>query len=124
MSTTVQFAVSAAVLFLGSLLWERDRPSDWNRTSLLALLFLAVVGSAIAFSVYYWLLSQLQAYQVSTTNMVIPIVAIAEGALLLQERVPLLMIAASAVVLIAVGVVLRAEDEPRAGLGLDAPAEH
>jgi drug/metabolite transporter (DMT)-like permease len=124
LSSTVQFVVSAAVLFLGSLLLERDRPSDWNRTSVLALLFLAVVGSAIAFSVYYWLLSQLQAYQVSTTNLVIPIVAIAEGALLLQERVPLLMIAASAVVLIAVAVVLRAEDDPDLRLGIDVPAEH
>ncbi len=124
LSTAVQFAVSAAVLFIGSLLWERNRPSDWNQTSVLALLFLAIVGSAIAFSVYYWLLSQLQAYQVSTTNLVIPIVAIAEGALLLQERVPLLMMAAATVILVAVGVVLRAEDEPRAGLGIDIPAEH
>jgi hypothetical protein len=34
------------------------------------------------------------------------------------------MIAASAVVLIAVAVVLRAEDDPDLRLGIDVPAEH
>jgi drug/metabolite transporter (DMT)-like permease len=124
LSTTIQFAVSAVLLFLGSLLVERDRPSDWNLSSVLALLFLSVFGSIIAFSLYYWLLTQLEAYQVSTSNLIVPIVAIAEGALLLRERVPLLMIGAAVLVLVAVAAVLRAEDESSLALRIDVPTEH
>jgi drug/metabolite transporter (DMT)-like permease len=124
LSTTIQFAVSAVLLFLGSLLVERDRPSDWNLTSVLALLFLSVFGSVVAFSLYYWLLTQVEAYQVSTTNLIVPIVAIAEGALLLRERVPLLMIGAAVLVLVAVAAVLRAEDESSLALRIDLPTEH
>jgi drug/metabolite transporter (DMT)-like permease len=124
LSTTIQFGVSALLLFLGSLLVERDRPSDWNLTSVLALLFLSVFGSVVAFSLYYWLLTQLEAYQVSTSNLIVPIVAIAEGALLLRERVPLLMIGAAVLVLVAVAAVLRAEDESSLALGIDLPVEH
>lgn len=108
--TAVQFCVGAGVVFAGSAIMERGRPSDWNQTSLLALLFLAVFGSVIAFSLYYWLLVHMQAYQLSTTNLVVPIVAIAEGALFLREPVPLVMLGAALLVLIAVAVVLRAEN--------------
>lgn len=121
LSTAAQFAVSAVLLLLGSSFAERDRVSDWNLTSVLALAFLTIFGSVIAFSLYYWLLSQMQAYQVSTTNLVVPIVAITEGALLLRERVPLLMIGAAVLVLVAVAVVLRAEEESSLALGIDLP---
>jgi drug/metabolite transporter (DMT)-like permease len=119
--TAVQFCVGVGVLFAGSAILERGRPSDWNLTSLLALLFLTVFGSVIAFSFYYWLLSHMQAYQLSTTNLVVPIVATAEGALLLREAVPLLMLGAALLVLVAVAGVLRAESEGETALGL-APA--
>jgi len=121
LSTTVQFGVSAVLLFLGSSFAERGRVSDWNLTSVLALVFLTIFGSVIAFSLYYWLLSQTQAYQLSTTNLAVPIVAITEGALLLRERVPLLMIGAAVLVLVAIAVVLRAEDESSLALGIDLP---
>ena len=117
--TAFQFFVAAISLCLASRISERQQPSDWNRISLLALGFLAIFGSVIAFSVYYWLLQTMHAYQLSTTNLVIPIIAMAEGALLLQERVSLLMAASAALVLVSVGVVLRAdENEEITELGL------
>lgn len=119
-ATAIQFAVSAGALFAGSSILERGRASDWNQTSLLALLFLAVFGSAIAFSLYYWLLAEMQAYQLSTTNLVVPIVAIAEGALFLREPVPLIMIGAALLVLIAVASVLRAETDEAISLRVAA----
>lgn len=107
LSTAAQFVVSAAVLGFGSVLFERNRPSDWNRTSVMALLFLTIFGSVIAFSLYYWLLKTMQAYQLSTTNLIVPVIAMAEGALLLRESVPLLMVGAAVLVLICVAMVLR-----------------
>jgi drug/metabolite transporter (DMT)-like permease len=118
--TAVQFCVSAGILFAGSAILEHGRPSDWNQTSVLALLFLTVFGSVIAFSLYYWLLARMQAYQLSTTNLVIPIVAIAEGALFLREPVPLVMMGAALLVLIAVGSVLLAENDEAISLRVAA----
>jgi len=122
LGTAVQFCVGAVVLCIASLMAERGRPSDWNSTSILALVFLTIFGSVITFSVYYWLLGKMQAYQLSTINLVVPIVAMAEGALLLRERLPVLMIAAAVLVLVSVATVLRAEDESQLMLRVDVDA--
>src|SRR5436309_14509516 len=99
--TAIQFCVSAVVLFAGSLIFEQNRPSDWNQTSILALIFLTVFASVVAFSLYYWLLKSMQAYQLSTTNLIVPVITMLEGALLLREPVPLTMIGAAVLVLVA-----------------------
>jgi drug/metabolite transporter (DMT)-like permease len=121
--TAIQFCVSAAVLFPASLVAERGHRSDWHMTSIVALVFLTIFGSVVAFSVYYWLLGKMQAYQLSTINLVVPIIAMAEGALLLRESVPLLMIGAAALVLVAVATVLRADDDEAVRLELNVTLE-
>ena len=108
-STGWQFLVGALVLVVGSLIIERGRASQWTTSALIALLFLAIVGSALAFAIYYWLLRHMQPYQISTISLVIPILAIIEGAAILQEPIPPLMLVASGVVLGAVAGVLRAQ---------------
>ena len=108
-STGWQFLVGAVALVAGSLASERGRASEWTPHALLALLFLALVGSAVAFSLYYWLLRHMQPYQISTLSLVVPIVAIIEGAAILEEPIPPLMLAASLVVLGSVAGVLRAQ---------------
>jgi drug/metabolite transporter (DMT)-like permease len=122
LGTAMQLSVGGVALSIASLTMERSRVSDWNSTSILALVFLTVFGSVIAFSVYYWLLGKMQAYQLSTINLVVPVVAMAEGALLLRERLPVLMIAACVLVIASVAVVLRAEDESQLTLRVDADA--
>ena len=104
-----QFLVGAVALVAASLAAERGRPSAWTPHALLALLFLAVVGSAVAFALYYWLLRHMQPYQISTISLVIPIIAIIEGAAILQEPISPIMLVASLVVLAAVAGVLRAQ---------------
>jgi drug/metabolite transporter (DMT)-like permease len=108
-STGWQFLVGAVALVAGSLAAERGLASKWSTHALVALLFLAIVGSAVAFALYYWLLRHLQPYQISTISLVIPIIAILEGSLILQEPIPPLMLVASLVVLAAVAAVLRAQ---------------
>ena len=108
-STGLQLGIGSVLLLLGSAIAERGQPVEWSQRSLLALLFLALFGSAVAFAVYYWLLRYMHAYQLSTLNLVVPFVAIAEGALILQEMITPTMFIAALVVLGAVGVALRAE---------------
>ncbi|HYL13158.1 MAG TPA: EamA family transporter [Terriglobales bacterium] len=108
-STGIQMAVAAVLTTTASLTFERGQESHWTAASLSMLLLLAVFGSAVAFSLYYWLLRDIAAYQLGTIDLVVPLVATLEGTLLLREYIPPLMVAAMLVVLGAVLVVIRSE---------------
>jgi drug/metabolite transporter (DMT)-like permease len=112
-STAIQLLTGAVALLWATWALESHRHATWTRSAVLALLFLAIFGSAAAFAIYYWLLKRMQPYQVSTINMVIPVVAVLEGALIGREPVPLMMIVAMIVVLGSVAVTLRAEAEEK-----------
>jgi len=114
-STTMQLLIGAIGLLWASWALESYRHAAWTKSAVLALVFLATFGSATAFALYYWLLKHIQPYQISTINLIIPVVAVLEGSLLGHERIPLLMIVAMVVVLGSVAVVLRAEAEIKAG---------
>lgn len=60
-------------------------PADFSGDSLLALAYLVVFGSLIAFTAYIWLLNHVSVSVVSTSAYVNPIVAVALGAVILQE---------------------------------------
>jgi drug/metabolite transporter (DMT)-like permease len=108
-ATGLQCLFGCIALFWGSWALEAHRTAIWSRKSVLAIIFLAVFGSATAFALYYWLLKHMQPYQLSSVSLVVPIIALAEGALLEHEAIPFLMIVSMVIVLGAVGLVLRAE---------------
>jgi drug/metabolite transporter (DMT)-like permease len=108
-SAGIQMAVAGVLTTAVSLTFEHGQKSHWTASSLSMLLLLAVFGSAVAFSLYYWLLRDIAAYQLGTIDLVVPLVATSEGKLLLGEYVPPLMIVAMAVVLSAVLMVIRSE---------------
>ena len=110
-STAWQLMLGSLGLFWGTWALESHRRAAWTRSAVLALLFLATLGSAAAFAIYYWLLQRMEAYQLSTLNLILPIIAVLEGSLLGREPVPLLMIVVMLVVIASVGVVLRTEAE-------------
>jgi putative membrane protein PagO len=102
---------SSAFLFLASMVLERGQPAHWNRKALIALVFLAVVGGAIAYAIYFWLLQRLSAHQVATVQWVEPLVAILESAVFLRIGLSISMIAGAGVTLVCLWLVLRARSE-------------
>ena len=60
-------------------------PAAFSTESLLALLYLIVFGSLVAFTAYIWLLNHAAITVVSTTAYVNPIVAVALGVVILSE---------------------------------------
>ncbi len=122
-STAIQFFLGGVWLGLGALLFERGRPSIWSGQAMVALVFLSIFSSALTFTLYYWLLQQVEAYQLTSLQLVVPLIAVAEGALLLREPVPWTMMAGAAVVLGSVVFVMRAKraDENEIALGLNEP---
>jgi drug/metabolite transporter (DMT)-like permease len=81
--------------------------------SFLALGYLIVFGSVIAFPAYAWLLQNAPIGKVATYAYVNPVVAVALGALLLQERLDLSMIVGAAMVVASVGVIVSSESRSR-----------
>lgn len=79
--------------------------------SLLALGYLALFGSILAFTAYVWLLQHAPISQVSTYAYVNPIVAVALGALVLGERITAVTLLGGAVIVLAVAVVIRSETQ-------------
>lgn len=80
-------ALGAACLLLMSAALERGTAVVWTRSNLLALVYLAVFGSIVAFSVYYYLIKRVDATIVSLQTLISPVVAIALGRVFLQEAV-------------------------------------
>lgn len=108
-ATGVQLFVGSLALLWGSWVFEARRPAHWTPAALAAMALLVVFGSGVAFVIYYWLLKRMQPYQLSTTSLVVPVVAVLEGSLFAREPIPPLMLIAMVVVLASVGSVLRAE---------------
>ena len=75
-----------------------------------AWLYLAVFGSLIAFTAYAWLLRNAPISKVVTHQYVNPLVAIALGALVLDEQLTLAIAAGAALIVGSVFVAVRSEN--------------
>lgn len=75
--------------------------------SLLALAYLIVFGSIIAFTAYVWLLGQTSATRVSTHTYVNPIIAVILGWAMAQEALAANTIIAAVIIMVSVYLVLK-----------------
>jgi len=110
-ATGMQMLIGAIGLLWATWALESHKTAAWSGKTIGAMIFLAVIGSASAFAVYYWLLKSMQPYQLSTISLLVPAVAVLEGSLIGNEAVSLSMLVATFVVLGSVGVALRTDAE-------------
>jgi drug/metabolite transporter (DMT)-like permease len=98
------------LLIAGALAGETGRIHAGNITlrSVLALAYLIIFGSVIAFTVYTWLVSVSSPSMLSTYAYVNPVVAVFLGWSLAGEGLGVRTIVATAVILAGVGLVTRA----------------
>jgi drug/metabolite transporter (DMT)-like permease len=107
--STAAMPMAITALLMGALsrIMESSREVTFGTAPLLALLYLAIIGSALPFSVYFWLLKHQTATALSLINYAIPLIAIAVGTLFLDEPVTARIIAGTALVLAGVAVAVR-----------------
>ena len=89
--------------------WSMDA-AGFTFQSIAAWLYLAVFGSLIGFTAYAWLLRNAPISKVVTHQYVNPLVAIALGALLLDEQLTLAVAAGAALIVGSVFVAVRSEN--------------
>ncbi|MEO8437057.1 MAG: EamA family transporter [Chloroflexota bacterium] len=89
-------------------------PGAISRESVIALVYLTVIGSLLAFTVYGWMLRVAPLPLVATYAYVNPVVAVILGALILSEPIDPRTIVAGAVIVFAVALIVTARGRMRA----------
>ncbi|OYR59128.1 DMT family transporter [Halorubrum halodurans] len=97
-------------------LGEGQRLPATELPALVALGFLGVLSSAVAYSIYFTLLARLGAFEINLVSYVVPVVATVAGAVLLAEPVTVTTVAGFVTILGGFGLVKRhaiAEEVPK-----------
>jgi drug/metabolite transporter (DMT)-like permease len=87
--TTVAVHLSCAGVILTtlSLFVEPHALWIWSVKSIVALLFLSIFGSVLAFLGFYWLIRQIAITKAAMISFITPVVAVIIGAITLNERI-------------------------------------
>ena len=100
--TAVPMAGAAVIMGGLAAVVERGRPIVFGPRPVAALLYLAIPGSAITFSLYYWLMAHMPATKLSLIAYTIPVVAVVVGVLFMDEPVTARMLAGGLLVVAGV----------------------
>ncbi|MDP9100886.1 MAG: EamA family transporter [Actinomycetota bacterium] len=121
-STSLQMLGGGAALAVASAVaGERLHPAAVSRSSLLAVGYLVVFGSIVAFTSYSWLLQVAPVSKVATYAYVNPVVAVLLGAVVVGEHVTALQLVGGGVTVVAVAVVVSGEGRRQVAGPIDAP---
>ena len=88
-------------------------PQAFSVRSVVALLYLVVFGSWLAFTAYAWLLQNASISRVATYAYVNPVVAIVLGFLILDEVITPVTLLGAAIIVVSVALVIRIENARR-----------
>jgi drug/metabolite transporter (DMT)-like permease len=97
------------MLVLGVVTGEHADVASYSAKTFVAWGYLVVFGSMVAFSAYVWLLGNAPISLVATYAYVNPVVAVALGALILDEPVTSAVLVGGAVIVAAVAIVISVE---------------
>ena len=115
-STFYQFLAGSMFGFVAAVLTgelvDLD-PTTWSARSFVALGYLIVFGSLIAFTAFTWLLQHTPVTRAMTYAYVNPVVAVALGWAILGERITPAMLAGAALILASVALIVRLQRPPR-----------
>ena len=103
----VPMLLTGGAMGLLALVVERHRPILATPGPWLATLYLALFGSALTFSLYFWLLARRSAVVASLIAYTVPICAVLIGWLVFQEPVTWRLLAGGGVILLGVAATLR-----------------
>ncbi|HVS13975.1 MAG TPA: EamA family transporter [Thermoanaerobaculia bacterium] len=103
------WSMTLAAAIMGALarLLEQGRPLVLDGPSVGSVLYLAVIGSALTFTIYFWLLRHLPATRLALISYAVPVVAVAIGALAFAEPVTARTVAGGLLVMAGIGLASR-----------------
>jgi drug/metabolite transporter (DMT)-like permease len=105
MATAMEMLAGGALLLVAGLVTGEAgqlNGAEFSTRSLVAMVYLTIFGSIVAFTAYVWLLKHVPATKVATYTYVNPVFAVALGWLILSEAITATTIAAVIVIILAV----------------------
>jgi drug/metabolite transporter (DMT)-like permease len=88
-SITAGSLAVATPLFVLNFALRQDWPDHISTTTLLSIIYLAIMGSAVGFPLYFYLLKNLKVERVALIALITPVTALLVGALLNDEIITL-----------------------------------
>jgi drug/metabolite transporter (DMT)-like permease len=92
---------------------ERDIDVQWSGAAIFSIVYLALIGTVLAFGIYFWLLRHAPATYLSLIAFGIPAIALTLGALVGGEVVRAHTIGGMVLILGGVALILRAKSQAR-----------
>jgi drug/metabolite transporter (DMT)-like permease len=114
---------AVGLVVVGLALSERLDVGAVELSSVIALAYLVLFGSVVAFTAYSWLLGVAPVSKVATYAYVNPVVAVVLGALFVDEKITATSVAGGLLTLLAVAVVVSEEGRRRRTEPLSVPAD-
>ena len=94
------------LLTLGAILEGDPFDHRWSMRSALALAYLALIGSVLAFLLYFWLVTKIEVTKTMLISLVTPVTALLIGKLTLDERLSWRVAAGSAAILAGIWLIV------------------
>jgi putative membrane protein PagO len=104
---TVQMGVTALVIAVPALIFERGATLHFTADGVVALLYLTLIGSVAGFLLYFWLLERMAVSQLSYMSMITPVIAFFLGVWWGHERMAWQYLGGLAIILAGVWIVNR-----------------
>lgn len=105
--TAVPMAIGGALLGCVALVVERDAVLHFTPSTIGSIVYLAFVGTALAFTVYFWLLSHFSATKLSLITYGTPVVAVILGTIAMGERMTPQVLVGAGIVIAGVALARR-----------------
>lgn len=98
--------IGAAVLLVGAASFEADEPVQWSQAAIGSIAYLALFGTVVAFSLYFWLLRFAAANRMALVAFANPCIALGIGALVGGEPVTRYTVAGAGLVVVGIALVV------------------
>ncbi|HEX4824594.1 MAG TPA: DMT family transporter [Candidatus Polarisedimenticolaceae bacterium] len=108
----VPMAIAAAVMGALALIFERGQPIAWTPATIGSLAYLSVCGSAVTFTLYYWLLRHVRANRVALIAYLTPVIAVVTGVVALHEHFTVRFLIGGLLVIAGVAVAAKSPPVP------------
>jgi drug/metabolite transporter (DMT)-like permease len=94
------------LLIVGTILEGNPLKLRWTLLVVVSLFYLALVGSAVAFLLYYWLVRHMEVTKTMLISLVTPLIAVTLGMIVRGEELTWRIVAGGASIMAGIGVIV------------------
>ena len=101
------------LLLIGILIEGNPLHFHWTRIAIVSLLYLVIVGSVIAFGLYYWLVRKMDVTNTMLIALVTPVIAVIIGMIVLHEELNWRLVVGGLCIISGIGLIVLRKSRTR-----------